>query len=304
MIRRSMFIWGIIAAVSFTTTSLVNAKSATSTIYRLNQNSTYQEECVPPSACAISQPTAVIGTFIATPTPGAAVATYQISDVNWAFIFGDQQIQVTGSGTYEIGGAYQRLQLTLAIGNQPPMPFDSRWVPVSPKLPFPNIVITLSNMADFFKETFAVNASPAPEAAIQPYELLSGSTFQRGCFPPCLCAVGPQQPLNGDFVLVKLPPNPLFRQFAVVNINWMAAPPLASIPIHGFGFYQIGGEAAAQQEMSLELAVDDGPLTPFDGSFAADVRFPLIDVTLSIPGGQCDNAVIAVTAAPLTAVAK
>ncbi len=103
---------------------------------------------------------------------------------------------------------------------------------------------------------------------------------------------------------MKLPPNPLFQQFAVVNINWVTAPPPASIPIHGFGFYRIGGEVAVQQEMSLELAVDDEPLTYFDSGFATNVRFPLIDVTLSIPGGQCDNTAIMMTAAPVTVVAK
>jgi hypothetical protein len=299
-----MFIWGIIAAVSFTTTNFAIAQSATSTIYRLNRKGTYQEACVPPCTCPVSQPVEVIGTFISTPAPGAAVATYQISDVNWTFIFGNQQIQVTGSGTYEISDTQQRLQLTLAMGNQPPVLFDSGWVAVSAKFPFPDIVVTISNTADCFKKVFAVNASPAPEAAIQPYELLSGSTFQRGCFPPCQCAVGPQQPLSGDFVLVKLPPNPLFQQFAVVNINWMAAPPLASIPIHGVGFYKVGGEVAVQQEMSLELAVDDEPLIHFDSGLVTNGRFPLIDATLSIPGGQCDNTVIVMTAAPVTATAQ
>ncbi len=195
-----MFIWGLIAAVSFTTTGFANARSATSTIYRLDQKSTYQEECVPPSTCPISQPAEVIGTFISTPAPGAAVATYQISDVNWTFIFGDRQIQATGSGTYEVSDMHQRLQLTLAMGNQPPVLFDSGWVMVLAKLPFPDIVVTISNTADYFKQAFMVNASRAPEAAIQPYELLPGSTFQRGCFPPCQCPVGPQQPLSGDFV--------------------------------------------------------------------------------------------------------
>jgi hypothetical protein len=155
--------------------------------------------------------------------------------------------------------------------------------------PIPNIGITLSNMADFFKETFALNSSPAPEAAIQPYELLSGSTFQRGCFAPCLCAMGPQEPLSGAFVLVRLPPNLLFQQFAPVNINWVAGLAPGSIPIHGFGFYKIGGEEVIQEEMSLDLAVGNEPLTDFESSFVTDANFPLIEATLSIPG---DNVTI------------
>jgi len=105
--------------------------------------------------------------------------------------------------------------------------------------------------------------------------------------------------------LVDLRPNPLFQEFAVANINWQAAPPPALVPIHGVGFYKIGGEVAVQQRMSLELAVDDEPLTQFDsGLVQTEVRFPLIDVTVSIPGGQCDNTVIVLKAAPVTAATK
>jgi hypothetical protein len=239
----------------------------------------------------------VIGTFILTPAPGTVMATYQVSQVNWTFIMGNQQLLVTGSGTYKIGGGEQRLQLALSIGGQAPALFDSGLVPV--KSPFPDIVAAISNLNGCLKQVFSVNASPASGAEIHPYELLSGSTFRRGCFPPCQCALGPKQPLSGDFALVDLPPNPLFQQFAAVKIKWLAAPPPASISVEGAGFYKIGGEVAAQQEMSLELSVGGGPLTHFDsGLVQTDVTFPLIDVTVSMNGEQCADTVMVLKAAP------
>jgi hypothetical protein len=265
--------------------------------FGLNQQSTYQEGCIPPCTCPVSQPVQVIGTFILTPTPATVMATYEVSEVNWTFIIGNQQVLVTGSGTYKVGGGRQRLQLALSIGGQAPLLFDSGLVAVKSR--FPDIVVAISNISGCLKKVFAVNASPAPAADIHPYDLLSGSTFQRGCFPPCLCPLGPKQSLTGDFVLVNLQPNPLFQEFAVVNVDWTAAPPPGSIPINGAGFYKIGGEVAVQQEMSLELSVNGGPLTHFDsGLVQTEVRFPLIDVTVSINGGRCDDTVIALKAEP------
>jgi hypothetical protein len=91
----------------------------------------------------------------------------------------------------------------------------------------------------------------------------------------------------------------LFQQYAAVKINWLAAPPPASISVEGAGFYKIGGEVAAQQEMSLELSVGGGPLTHFDsGLVQTDVTFPLIDVTVSMNGEQCADTVMVLKAAP------
>src|SRR5579864_6615125 len=85
---------GILASAS-------ESEAVTSTIYRLNQQSTYQEGCFPPCLCPVSQATQVRGTFVLTPTTGGSFATYRVTDVNWMFQLGSQQTQVTGSGTYE-----------------------------------------------------------------------------------------------------------------------------------------------------------------------------------------------------------
>jgi hypothetical protein len=296
----TMLWMGVIVGVLLTICSLAGAQTvaAAPTIYRLNQKSTYQEGCFPPCLCPISQPASVSGTLILTPDkPGAAFPTYSVTEVNWRFVLGNREVQVTGFGTYEIGGEplQQRLQLELKVGTQPATHFDSGLV--AAKAPFPNIVVTISIHGErCFDNVFAVNASPVPVAQ---YQLLSGSSFQRGCFPPCTCAIGPRQSLSGGFALVNLQPNPLFAEYAVVNVNWLAAAPPAAIAVHGAGFYKVGGEVAVQQELSLELAVGSEPLTHFDsGLVLAKAVFPLIDVTISIHGMRCADTVIVVKAAP------
>ncbi len=293
----------VIAAIVLTVCSVAGvqtASAAVSTIYRLNQKSTYQEGCFPPCLCPISQPALVRGTFVLTPeVQSDGFATYNVTDVNWTYVMGNQEVQVTGSGTYEVGGSsQQRLQLQLTVGDQPAVQFDSGLV--GAKTTFPNIVVTISIHGErCFDQVFTVNASPVPLAEIHPYQLILDSSFQRGCFPPCACAIGPQQPLSGDFTLVDLQPTPLFAEFAVATVNWLAAAPPAAIPVHGVGFYQVGGEVAAQQELSLELTVGNEPQTRFDsGLVLTRAVFPLIDVTISIHGMRCNDTVMIVKAAP------
>jgi hypothetical protein len=121
------------------------------------------------------------------------LASYQITDVNWTFIWGSDQIQVTGSGTYEIGGGQQRLQLDLKIGDRPPVLFDSGLV--AAKSRFPNIVVTISiNGERCFDKVFLVNASPVPEAQIHPYNSFRAARSSAVVSPPCQCAPGRDDP--------------------------------------------------------------------------------------------------------------
>jgi len=156
---------GVIVGILLTICSVAGAQTASpaaSTIYRLNQKSTYQEGCFPPCLCPISQLTSVRGTFILTPDErGDAFATYRVTDVDWIFELGNQTVQVTGSGTYELGGeaSQQRLQLDLKVGDQPEVNFDSGLV--AAKVSFPDIVVTISIHGErCFDQVFAVNARP------------------------------------------------------------------------------------------------------------------------------------------------
>jgi hypothetical protein len=148
---------------------------------------------------------------------------------------------------------------------------------------------------------FVVDMSPVPSAEIHPYHLLPGSTLQTGCFPPCQCALRRPEPLSGKFALVELAQNPLFSNFAVVDVDWEVVTPAAIPPtfVQGNGFYKVGGEVAVEQELSAELAVGNQAPTHFDsGLVVGGGSFPQIDVTVSLHGMRCVDTVMVIKASP------
>src|SRR5881628_400822 len=234
------------------------ASAQTSTLYRLNTDSTFQQGCFPPCLCPIMIAVPVKGTFVLTPTGfDGLFDTYAVTDVNWLVSTGGTNTIVTGSGTYKIGGEFalqQQLSLDLQVGGDKVQHFDSGLV--TGPAPFPDIKATISvNGQVCFDSVFEVSASPVPLDQIHPYHLIADSTFQRGCFEACDCAVGPLNAIVGSFDLVPLDTTPLFREFAVVNVRWLALDPSDRLPVLGFGTYKVGGEFAVQQQLKLLLKV-------------------------------------------------
>jgi hypothetical protein len=133
------------------------------------------------------------------------------------------------------------------------------------------------------------------------YKLGVGSTFQRGCFPPCMCPVGISAPVRGTFLLTPAGSDPLFEYYAVTDVNWKTR--LADgtvIPITGAGTFKIGGEFALTEQLSLDLAVGTDPPQHFDsGLVVPTVPLPLIDLTVSIHGVYCFDTVITLHSRPV-----
>jgi hypothetical protein len=73
------------------------------------------------------------------------------------------------------------------------------------------------------------------------YVLLEGSTFQEGCFAPCMCPIIEPQTMQGTFVLQRLPSQGPLDLFAVGEIDWLV--PSLGKEITGDGWYQRGGAA-------------------------------------------------------------
>ena len=275
-------------------------------IYRLDKESTFQRGCFAPCLCPVMEQAPMRGTFIL----GGGVydglfTTYKVSDVNWVVTLNGTDVRITGGGTYRIGGEFavqQELALDLQVGDDPVQKFDSGLITGS-KVPFPAISLTISiHGQTCFDTVLNVSASPVPPDQIHPYRLLDGTTFQRGCFGACACALGPKQPVIGTFSLVDLETNSLFTEFAVVNVRWLvtstSSTTASGLPIRGFGTYRFGGEFALQQRLSLDLLVGTEPLTHYDSGLQSGVAFPRIDSLISINGGVCFDTLIDMHAAP------
>src|SRR5947208_1116903 len=279
------------------------ASAQTGTLYRLNEDSTFQQGCFPPCLCPIMISVPVKGTFVLTPTGfDGLFITYAVTDVNWLVSTGGSNTTATGSGTYKIGGEFalqQQLSLDLQVGGDKVQHFDSGLV--TGPAPFPDIKVTISvNGQQCFDTVFEASASPVPLDQIHPYCLLDGSTFQRGCFEACDCAVGPLDPIIGTFAPVPLDTTLLFRDFAVVNVRWLALDASDRIPVRGFGTYKVGGEFAIQHQLKLLLKVDGEDSALFDrGLVPGGANFPRIDIPISISGAVCFDTVINIHAAPI-----
>ena len=171
---------------------------------------------------------------------------------------------------------------------------------------FPDIKVTISvNGQVCFDTVFNVNASPVSLDQIRPYRLLQGSTFQRGCFEACDCAVGPLEQIVGIFALVPLEATPLSREFAVTNVRWQVFESSGFVPVRGTGRYEIEGEFAVQQRLTALLTVGGENPTQFDsGLVAGGGDFPRIDVRISVSGAICFDTVMDIHAAPLSWVLR
>ncbi|HEV2208776.1 MAG TPA: hypothetical protein VG167_08360 [Verrucomicrobiae bacterium] len=146
----------------------------------------------------------------------------------------------------------------------------------------------------------AVAPSTSSQAQTLLYRLNTDSTFQQGCFPPCLCPVMISAPVTGTFLLTPTGSNGLFSTYAVRQVNWGVTINGTSTVVTGSGTYKIGGEFALQQELSLELQVGGTNLERFDsGLVGVSAPFPEIMVAISTNGQYCVDTVFTVKASPM-----
>jgi len=131
------------------------------------------------------------------------------------------------------------------------------------------------------------------------YRLEPESTFQRGCFPPCLCPYLETAPLAGTFRLGLAAVGDVFDFYEVSRIRWKAERSNTdAIPIAGAGYYKVSTIAGLQQ-MWVDLTVGADPPARFDsGEAGLAVAFPRIEVTISINGGYCHDTVLDLRARP------
>src|SRR5262249_18345176 len=133
----------------------------------------------------------------------------------------------------------------------------------------------------------------------RPYTLEDGSLFEMGCFGLCACPIV-DAPLRGTFDLRHIGYDGLFDHYAVENVQWVigAKDPIARVV--GSGEYQVGGEFALQQQLTLDLSVNGGAKQHFDsGRVSGGGEFPKIDIASSLHQMKsCYDSVFVVKASP------
>jgi hypothetical protein len=149
------------------------------------------------------------------------------------------------------------------------------------------------------------SAAALPEsddARPQIYELSETSTYQRGCFEPCLCPIMEARPVRGTFTLTPAKPDGSFAVYDVSDVSWIVTLGDSELFLTGSGTYRLGSSGVLKQQLVLNLVVDSGKPTRFDsGLVVAGTAFPEISITISINGMFCLDTVIVLNASPVPA---
>jgi len=117
--------------------------------------------------------------------------------------------------------------------------------------------------------TSSAPAQTGTSSPVTVYWLNQDSTFEQGCFPPCLCPVLFGSAVKGTFVLTPTGFDGLFNTYAVEDVHWVVSIGGTNTLVTGQGTYKLGGEVALQQELSLDLQVGGATVQHFDSGLAA-----------------------------------
>jgi hypothetical protein len=124
------------------------------------------------------------------------------------------------------------------------------------------------------------------------------SALEVGCQGPCACPLI-TFPTYGSFRLVPISVGPLFNDYAVESYIASFNNGPGAIAITGSGHYQIGGEVAVMQQLTLDLDIEGQPTEHFDsGLVPVSARFPAIQISCAVHGFSCDDSVLIVDALP------
>ena len=295
-------------------------------IYRLTPQASLTRGCFPPCLCPVVFFGPVRGTMILTPIPTSPTATifdYRVDDVNWlAAINNSNEWRITGTGILRRVGApsigAQRLELDLRINDESVAHFDSGWH--LPSVPFPSLDLGVSlNGGVCFDTVIRVAAAPVPTSQVLRYRVTQPSTWQTGCWPPCMCPLQMPRPVTGPFTLVPIPainPTPTAPiEYAVVNVVFNVLSPSTtvtdvSIRYRGYGFYRRNlpsptSTTPNHQRLFLDLRRVGLNTTAgyerFDsGIVPTTMPFPVIDILISKNGMVCLDTVFDLRASPIT----
>jgi hypothetical protein len=129
--------------------------------YQLAEGSNYQEGCFDPCMCPILLNETLQGSFILNLiSQDEGMDIYEVLEIDWQFVQGDETVQVSGSGLYLIGRDTQSISLDLKVGEGPIQHFESGIVPLQAE--FPEISIAAAVNGFFcYDYVFCIAAIPA-----------------------------------------------------------------------------------------------------------------------------------------------
>lgn len=302
MTRRTVLFSAVLPALLLLAATAATAQTtaaASTPIYRLTPESSFEEGCFDPCMCVVHFYDRLAGTMRlvpAPPEPGFVVQ--EVRDVNW--IVPGLDWWVTGSGTYRLGGQplMQRLELDLVVDGRDVQHFDSGLALADPTQPGIAITISMNNMV-CHDTVFHVVARPIVMQEIAPYAL-ARSSYQEGCFGPCDCAVA-SWPLIGRFGLLKLAEGATGADFAVLGFKGLVRETLATTagagrPVEGVGIYRIGAPAR-DERLRLALVEDGRAAVRFDsGAVPGDGDLKRIGIDVAADGFACYDRVYSIHA--------
>ena len=274
--------------------------SAGDSIYQLTPQSRFEEGCFDPCRCVTHHFDSLIGTFRMTRgVPDPMFQVFDITEVNW--LVPGLGYRVTGKGTYRIGGEFARmhqLQLDLKVADRDVQRYDSGLVLGGAEFPAINLTLAMNGMV-CTDTVFHVQAKPALPIQAIPF-FLHGSTYQEGCYGPCLCVIV-SYPLLGRFGLLKLNVTDQGADYAVLDVDWRVrqlntSPLNGSTPVTGYGLYRYS-RADGTQRMILDLIEDGRGPTRFDsGSVPGGGGQRRIDIDVAANGFACYDRVYSIHA--------
>ena len=91
---------------------------------------------------------------------------------------------------------------------------------------------------------------------------------------------------------------PLFTEYEVRDVLWVATAEGPPVEVQGTGRYRRGHDAMPFDELELDLTFDRGPRLHFASSRHDAAPFPRIDARLWLHGEACDDSLLVIDAAP------
>jgi hypothetical protein len=149
---------------------------------------------------------------------------------------------------------------------------------------------------------FAVSALPSQAQTPGPvhYRIENTSSFNEGCYDPCLCPIYFTAVPSGTFVLQFTGTDPAgYDNYDVTNVDIVAD--VGGIPRHavGTGRYRRGGAVAVREQLILDLSANGAPFEHFDsGLVTPQAAFPRIEISVSINGMVCFDKVYNLVSEP------